>query len=332
MKLYEIGEFGLLELIANTVSRASRPDILLGIGDDAAVWHSRGLYQLGTTDILVQNVHFSLDIITWWELGWKALAVNLSDIAAMGGSPKYALVSLALPSDTEVEQVIALYQGMDALAENLDIIIIGGNIAMAPLVIISPCLIGEAEGAILTRSGALSGDKIAVTGFLGSAAAGLKMLAERLEFDDAITSYLRRSHLCPHPRIAEGKILTQNGVTTCIDLSDGLISDLSKVCQQSKVGARVSVNRVPIHPSVQAAFKEESLQLALSGGEDYELLFTAKSNVIDRLSSLMPTPITVIGEIVADKPGQVMLLDKEGKAIEWGRGGWEHFKDATKLS
>jgi thiamine-monophosphate kinase len=331
MELWQMGEFGLIEIITEFLNKSgvgdtSEHDILIGVGDDAAAWRSQGSPQLGTTDILVQDVHFSLDIITWRELGWKALAVNISDIAAMGGIPKHALVSLGLPSDTEVEQVLELYQGMAEIAKKFALSIIGGDVVKAPLVIISPSVVGMAGNNILTRSAALPGDLIAVTGYLGSSAAGLRMLKAGLELDAETASYLRQAHLSPLPRVGEGELLAQHGVRAAIDLSDGLVADLDKICQASKVGARVMTNRVPIHSSVQAAFERDSLRLALSGGEDYELLFTARGDVIEGAKSLMSGPVTVIGEIVAE-PRRVTLLDEEGKAMEWEGGGWEHFRD-----
>jgi thiamine-monophosphate kinase len=332
MKLSQIGEFGLIEIITEFLNRAGvsdtpEHDILIGVGDDAAAWRSQGLPQLGTTDTMVQDVHFSLDTITWQELGWKALAVNISDIAAMGGIPKHALVSLGLPQDTEVEQVIELYRGMAEIAKEFALSIIGGDVIKAPLVIISPSVVGVAGNNILTRSAALPGDLIAVTGYLGSSAAGLRMLKAGLELDEETARYLRRAHLCPLPRVREGEVLARHGVRAAIDLSDGLIADLGKVCQASKVGARVMANKMPIHPLVRAAFERDCLRLALSGGEDYELLFTARGDVIERTKSLMSSPVTVIGEIVVDEPGRVTLLDEEGKAMAWEGGGWEHFKD-----
>ena len=204
--------------------------------------------------------------------------------------------------------------------------IIGGDVVKAPLVIVSPSVVGMAGNNILTRSAALPGDLIAVTGYLGSSAAGLRMLKAGLELDEETASYLRQAHLCPVPRVGEGELLAQHGVRAAIDLSDGLVADLDKICQASKVGARVMTNRVPIHPLVQAAFEQDSLRLALSGGEDYELLFTARGDVIEGTKSLMSSPVMVIGEVVAE-PGQVTLLDEEGKAMEWEGGGWEHFRD-----
>lgn len=333
MKLSQLGEFGLIELIAEFLieSRTGelRREISVDVGDDAAAWRSPGLPELGTADILIQDVHFSLNSITWWELGWKALAVNISDIAAMGGSPKYALISLGLPPETEVEKIIELYQGMAEIAQKFDLAIIGGDVSQAPLVIISPVLFGIARDNILTRSQATPGDLIAVTGYLGSSAAGRRMLEAGLDFDGETVSYLRQAHLCPLPRVSEGRVLAQHGVRAAIDLSDGLIADLGKICHMSKVGARVFVNRLPVHPLMRAAFEKDSLRLALSGGEDYELLFAARSETIDKLREIMSSPLTVIGDIVEDESRRVLVIDEEGKEVEWEGGGWEHFRDES---
>jgi thiamine-monophosphate kinase len=327
MKAWELGEFGLIELIARTVGKAKRRDLVVGIDDDTAAWRTDKTVQLGTTDILIQNVHFSLDIATWRELGWKALAVNISDIAAMGGTPSFAMVSLGLPPDTEVDNIVELYRGMKEIASKFDVDIVGGNISRAPVVIIDVSLIGKASaGPLLTRSGAAPGDQIALTGYLGLSAAGLRILKSRRKLDHKTTAFFREAHLRPRPRVAEGQVLVQHGVKAAIDLSDGLLSDLTHVCKASRVGARVWINKLPIHPLLKSTFKKESLRLALSGGEDYELLFTARSSVITKLKKIMSSPITVIGEIVADKQGQVILLDAQGKEVEWDETGWDHFK------
>jgi thiamine-monophosphate kinase len=193
------------------------------------------------------------------------------------------------------------------------------------VVFISISLIGEASGSILTRSAALPGDRIAVTGYLGQATAGLRMLQSKLEFDPETTAFLRKAHLNPYPRVAEGLILAQNGVKAAIDLSDGLLGDLTHVCKASSVGAKVWISDLPVHPLVKTAFTDESASLALSGGEDYELLFMARDDVIDKLRDLMPSPVTVIGEIVKDDPGKIILVDENGVVIDRAERGWDHF-------
>jgi thiamine-monophosphate kinase len=164
-----------------------------------------------------------------------------------------------------------------------------------------------------------------VTGCLGQAAAGIRMLLADLEFDSETAAFLREAHLRPYPRVAEGQILVQNGVKAAIDISDGLVGDLTHICKASHVGARLWANSIPVHPLMKAAFKEESLGLAISGGEDYELLFTAGDDVIERVRGLMPIPVTVIGEITGDEPGKVTLLDEKGGIFDWELRGWDHF-------
>lgn len=323
MKVSELGEFGLIELF-DKILGSPGDEVLVGIGDDAAVWRTDDQIQIATTDALIENVHFTLSNTSWRELGWKALAVNLSDIAAMGGRPRYALVSLGLPGDTEVESLVELYEGMAELARLFNVAVIGGDVVAAPLVMLSPAVIGTAEN-ILTRSAAVARDQIAVTGLLGASAAGLVVLQRGLKFDEKTVSALREAHVKPHPRLKEGQILMRNEVKAAIDISDGLVSDLAKLCKASGVGARLFADDIPIHPLVRTAFNEDSLNLALSGGEDYELLFTGSMEVIAKVKGLMPCPVTVIGEITSYEPGTVRLFDEHGNEVKLEREGWEHF-------
>ena len=336
MKVSELGEFGLIELLADIVDRTKNPQdsswqrLLIGIGDDAAAWQGDSSIQLATTDSLIQDTHFDLNITTWEELGWKAIAVNLSDIAAMGGIPKYALISLALPGELETDCISSLYQGMAQIANQFGVAIIGGNIASASRTMITVTVLGSLESkSALTRSAAVPGDQVAVTGYTGLSAAGLKMLKQKLSFDAEISRLLRRAHLQPTPRINEGQVLLRHGVKAAIDISDGLIADLTHICKASKVSARINKDSVPIHPILQSNFKSDCQQLALSGGDDYELLFTASSQIINQVKQTTSCPVTVIGEITEGTPGQVTLIDAAGKSIPWRQGGWEHFKSKT---
>jgi thiamine-monophosphate kinase len=324
MKVSELGEFELIDLLAEMAGGGQDKHLLIGIGDDAAAWKGDASIQLATVDSFIQDVHFPSGIASWQELGWKALAVNLSDIAAMGGMPRYALVSLALPEDSEVDDVTALYTGMLELAQQYGVAIIGGDTSRAPLVIITITVLGNSQKKqILTRSTAEPGELVAVTGYLGAAAAGLEMLGKGRQLDIKAATRLRNAFLHPSPRIAEGQLLIEQGVKTAIDISDGLIADLNQICKASQVGARIEVDRVPVEPMVKARFGEKSLELALSGGEDYELLFTAGAEVIDRVKRAATCPITVVGEIVAGKG--VTVIDRRGNPIDVGKAGWEHF-------
>ncbi len=331
MKVSKLGEFGLIDLLAKMIADAKvdrlAPDQpLIGIGDDAAVWRTDGSLELATVDTMMQDVHFSLDTITWQELGWKALAINLSDIAAMGGVPEYALVALALPEDTKVVYITELYEGMIALAKQSRTAIVGGNISRAPMVSVTITVIGKSLSQdILRRSAARPGDVIAVTGYPGSAAAGLEMLTKELKFKPEVTEYLKSAFLHPVPRLAEGQMLVKHGIKAAIDISDGLIADLRHICEASKVSARIDVEKLPVHPLVKGSFGEKARGLALSGGEDYELLFTGPSDAINRVKAELKCPVTLIGEITAGAPGKIELIDASGKAIKVNKTGWQHF-------
>jgi len=330
MKVAELGEFGLIDLLDRMITESKinqvNPNLIIGIGDDAAAWRCAAPVQLATVDSMVQGIHFSLETTAWQELGWKSLAINLSDIAAMGGAPEYALVNLALPENTEVENVAELYRGMIELASQSKVAIVGGNISRSPQVAVTITVLGTSmNNSLLKRSNARPGDTIAVTGYLGSAAAGLEILTRKLKLKPDVTKYLREAFLHPVPRIAEGQLLVRRGINTAIDISDGLLSDLRHICEASKVSAKVNTDRIPIHDMVKASFGEKAREMALSGGEDYELLFTGSSDTINKIKGEMRCPVTAIGEIISGEPGKIDLLDARGKPVKANRTGWRHF-------
>ena len=331
MKVAELGEFGLINLLKEMVNESGVNEgalgqLVTGIGDDAAAWQWPAGVQLATVDSLVQDVHFTLDTISWEELGWKALAVNLSDIAAMGGMARYALVSLTLPDDTEVTGVTSLYRGMLKLAGVFGVALVGGDTCRSPLVTINLTVIGSSgDSRMLRRSGAEPGDLVAVTGYLGSAAAGLKMFQEKMVLDAGVTGYLKEAFLRPYPRLTEGRRLVEFGVKAAIDVSDGLVIDLGHIAEMSRVGARIEAERIPIEPRVRDSFGTRALALALAGGEDYELLFTASAESIAGLKEALSIPVTVIGEIVPDETGKVSVVDAGGRQLPLPDTGWEHF-------
>jgi thiamine-monophosphate kinase len=333
MKVSELGEFGLIDLLARMISETQNNELpphqqlIIGVGDDTAAWHGDNSIQLATVDSLIQDVHFSLVTTPWPELGWKALAVNLSDIAAMGGVPQYALVALALPPTTEVDSVSALYAGMLELANQAGVAIIGGNTCQAPEVSITVTALGSIKSKnIMRRNTAKPGDSIAITGYLGSAAAGLTMMTDRLQFSMEATNYLRDAFNKPVPRLAEGQLLAKYGVATAIDISDGLLADLKHICQSSQVGARIETDRLPVHPAVRDNFGDRALPIALGGGEDYELLFTASTKTIDRIRNEISCPVSIIGEITEGPAGEVSLRDANGQPFIMSEAGWEHFR------
>ena len=331
MKVSELGEFGLIDLLAGMISasqtgQSAAHGIVSGIGDDAAAWKTDTATALATVDSLVEGVHFTLDTITWKELGWKSLAINLSDIAAMGGVPGYALVALALPGDTDVEAATALYEGMLELANLHDVVVIGGNMCSSPLVSVTISVYGSSpDNRMLRRSTAVPGDTIAVTGYPGSAAAGLKMLKDKLQFGAETATYLRTSWVRPVPRIREGQLLLRRGIVTAIDISDGLHADLGHICRASRVGATVEVEKLPLHTGVRHAFGDTARELALTGGEDYELLFTGSAETIAAVRAEATIPVTVLGTITDEDPGTVRAVDADGNPVPVENRGWEHF-------
>jgi thiamine-monophosphate kinase len=332
VKVSELGEFGLIDLIDEMVGRkvADRAgygkELLLGIGDDTAAWKCKGKTQLATTDTLVQDVHFKLERISWEELGYKSIAVNLSDIAAMGGIPQYALVSICLPGDTDVENIRELYRGMLDVSDKYKTIIAGGNITSSDRLIINVTIYGYTDNGILTRSSAKPGDKIAVTGFTGLSRAGLRIMKQPMEMDHETLILLRKAQNQPEPRLEFGQILAKAGVKTAIDISDGLVADLQHICSSSKVSARIDLASVPVHPLLKQYFKDDCVSMILAGGEDYELLFTASDHIMNKVKNRMPDNVFIIGTIQTGDAGTVDVLDNKGNKVSLKESGWDHFK------
>jgi thiamine-monophosphate kinase len=331
MKVSKLGEFGLIDRIARMIADAKvgvlsldRPRI--GIGDDAAVWRPSGALELGTVDTMFEGIHFNTETTPWHDLGWKSLAINLSDIAAMGGSPEYALVALALSEETAVADVTSLYEGIIELARETHTAIVGGNVSRAPQVSVTITVIGRTISTeILRRDTARPGDVIAVTGNPGSAAGGFEMLSQGLKFKSEASEYLKGAFLHPVPRLSEGQALLKMGVKTAIDISDGLLSDLRHICEDSKVSATIFAERLPIHPLLKSSYGDKASGLALAGGEDYELLFTTSDTLINKAKTELKCPVAAIGEITAGEPGKIDLIDAHGKTVKTGKSGWRHF-------
>ncbi len=337
-----IGEFALIDQLAATLAEsgaATAPD-LLGIGDDAAIWtptpNTRAVI---TTDSLIEGIHFRRDWTSWDDLGHKALAVNLSDIAAMGAQPKLATISLALTGQECVADLQALYHGLGHLAAQYQVIIAGGDIVSSPERLgLHITVVGEswpeAAGRLLTRDSAVPGDLLAVSGPLGLSAAGLRRLLQPPVSSTAADAAFLQAHHHPEPRIAFGRILIAAGVRTAMDLSDGLAGDLAKICQRSNVGAQVEQRRLPVPTTVRQAFPHDWVTLATRGGEDYELLFACPPETLTQLQRLLPEaklPVpTVIGVITAPPrtgpPIQLILPD--GITQPLGGGAFDHFNQA----
>ena len=330
-----MGEFGLIDLLKGMLAeQRPKPEarspqdfrLLVDIGDDAAAWRHGGGTELYTTDTMVEGVHFTQQTLSWYDVGWKVIAANASDIAAMGGLPAYALVTLGLPEETEVESIKYLYSGVIDLANLQGITIAGGDVVRSPVVFVTLGLTGIAEHECLLRSTARAGDRIAVTGYVGSSAGGLRVLQGDTSNGGDLEEYLREAHRRPVPCVKEGLALSSGGVRTAIDISDGLVDDLSKLCLASGVAAEIDVRKIPVHPALMKLFPEEHMDLALNGGEDYQLLFTAPSELLEKVLVELPAPAAVIGEIVRGEAGRVTVVDSDtGEELSLPQKGWDHF-------
>ena len=334
----DIGEFGLIERLSMALPThvRDRGSLELGIGDDAAVWQpSEGERVVLSTDSLIENVHFRLDWTDWESLGHKMLAVNISDLAAMGADPKLALVTLGLNGDERIDDLESLYRGLGALALQYSMAVAGGDIIRSPraLVLHVTALGHSRRGHVLKRSGANVGDLIGVTGTLGASAAGLRLLALNaadLRRRAATADRLIKAHLKPEPRVALGTVLLEHGATSAMDLSDGLLGDLPKILSASRVSARLEERKIPVAAAVRALFANEWIDLALRGGEDYELLFTAPPGVrtaIERAMQEVGGTATFVGDIVpkgSDDPTiEIMGMDNQVRTEL--PGAFDHF-------
>jgi len=326
VKLQDLGEFGLIDRIASQVKE--RTGVLLGIGDDAAALApTTGAVTLATADMLVEGVHFDVAFSDPFTLGRKSLAVNLSDLAAMGARPRHTLLSLAIPPALSVEFLDGFTRGFLAMADEFQVALVGGDTcaSMSGMVISVTALGEQRPELVVRRSTACPGDLVMVTGTLGDAALGLELLRRGERSGSAV---LR--HLDPLPRVAAGLMLAEARLATAmIDVSDGLLADLGHILDQSGVGAFLELARLPVSEDYGQHFVgsgSDPFLHPLTGGEDYELLFTAlpeHESEIKRQLDACGVPVTVIGEIVAARGLSVMAPD--GSSYNVARKGYNHF-------
>lgn len=319
-----MAEFDLIELLRQRCAH-SRADVRLGIGDDAAVVGvPAGSELVVCTDTMVAGVHFPFDTDPA-DIGWKALAVNLSDLAAMGATPAWATLALTLPS-ADAAFVARFADGFAELARLHDVALIGGDTTRGPLTVTVTAHGFIPAGKALRRDGARAGDVVCVSGTPGDAAAGLRCLEERAddlgEARAALVARLNR----PQPRIATG-ISLRDVAGACIDVSDGLVADLGHVAASSGVGIEIDAACLPASAALQECFDAQTrLALQLAGGDDYELAFTVAEKNVNAMHAALER-----GEVRATRIGRVVegsgvrVLDAEGRSLSMPRGGWEHF-------
>ena len=350
----EVGEFGLIDRLHRGLGEvASARDLVVGIGDDAAVYRVGGAGAGGaarvhvvTTDALVEGVHFDRTFVPLRALGWKAVAVNLSDVAAMNATPRFATIALGLPNNLSVEGAEALYAGVAQACERYGLAVVGGDTTASARLTITVTVVGEAEEAdIVTRAGAAPGDLLCVTGDLGAAAAGLQVLLAGKEVMDGgggpaggdgadgpprpdLTefAYVVERHLMPQARLDRVGQWAEAGVrpTALVDVSDGLASEAHHLSQAGTVGAVVDGGLLPVHVQTALAarrFDARPEAYALYGGEDYELLFTLPEAEAPKLD---PATYAVVGQIVEPDEGVVLRLP-DGNRVPLAAGGYKHY-------
>jgi thiamine-monophosphate kinase len=335
-RVSEIGEFGLIERIRARKS-VQDEDLVVGIGDDCAVVRRGPVLEVLTTDCLVEGTHYEDGWLGMKDIGWKALAVNVSDVAAIGGIPKHALVTLFLPRDFEVTQVDDIYEGMEECGDLMGVSVVGGDIVrtIGPFAI-SVALSGVCErDQLVLRSGARQDDLIVVTGTLGDASVGMRLMHEGWDTSHPTAEECVRRYQRPIPRLNEARTIIQTLLpSSMIDISDGLLSDLWHIMDASGVGAVLDADRIPIGKCVLDYFegdREEALSQALGGGEDYELLFTVAGRheeTLEEVGKGLGIGLTPIGKITAKGIG--VKLAEAGGERELGRAGFDHFGPSEK--
>jgi thiamine-monophosphate kinase len=337
-----VGDVGEFELIDRLVARLgpARSDTIVGAGpDDTCVLRlGDGTLQLATIDSQIEGIHFHTEHFSPEDVGRKAAAVNLSDIAAMGGTPTHALAALSAPLELSADFALRVVDGLSMELSRWGADLVGGNLSRGERVVLDMTLLGEVDQErLLLRSGARPGDAVLVTGHLGAAAAGMALMMARHD-PSGLPPEHRQTVLArqrwPEPRLEIGPLLGARGATAAIDLSDGLASDVRHICRASGVGVRIEASQIPVAPATLAvaeALELNATELALGGGEDYELLFTAPpekiGKIVDSVASITRVPVTRIGCVTA--VSSIALVRDDG-AEQPLVGGWQHFAAGSR--
>ena len=326
-----MAEFNLIERIRKAIGPPGH-GTLVGLGDDAAVYKPPGQLELLTCDAFVEGVHFRRDYATFEEIGAKCMVANVSDVAAMGGFPARAVLSICVPPDMTDEDVDALYRGALDVCRRYGAEVVGGDTVSSPSgLVVSVALTGSVDrDHVVTRAGAVVGDAVVVTGELGGSEAGLRALAQGLPEEGGVRDAMRR-HLMPTARIAEAQALIEVATPhAMIDVSDGLSSDVWHIAEESNVGIALDADRIPLAPcalDVAERLGVDPIELALTSGEEFELVVAIPKNEVERtaehVEAVTGTGVTWIGEVVGAKRG-CTLVRRDGVADPLERGGYEH--------
>ena len=336
-----MNEFDLLAKLRARLGTAGA-QVVVGSGDDAAVVRVGGALSVTSVDAFVEGVHFRLATTSMHDLGHKCLAASLSDIAAMAARPGEAYIAVGLPEHLGERELLELAGGAHALAQEHDVLICGGDLTRADELFVAVSVVGYADDAksLATRRGAAAGHLVGVTGALGGSGAGLLLLERKPAGIDLQTgARLLDRHLRPQPLLEAGRALAAAGVSSMLDVSDGIASDLERLCEQSAVRIEAELQALPVDegvPEVAAAAGCDPLELAAAAGEDYELLFTAPAEVreaVERAGEENESPVTWIGRVVggsAEGEAAVTLLDETGRPRVLA--GWDHLRTGRERS
>ena len=311
-----MNELDVIQRISQRLPGAP-PEVIVGVGDDCAVLRLGDRDWVAAADMLVSGHHFEDSWATPEDVGYKAVAVNVSDVAAMGGTPRFILVSGGADNS---ETTLRCMEGVMRACVEFGVYPLGGDTTRAAALTVDVAILGELTAPPVLRSGASPGDILAVTGELGASAAGLLALQGGAREPERLV----RKHLRPEPRVAAGKVAARLRVGAMLDLSDGLAMDVGRICEASGVGCRIELEKLPIAGDTReaaASFNRDAEELAATGGEDYELLICAPEEVITALRESLDLPLTVIGEMT-EGGGPVFL--RNGEPVE-GLSGWDHF-------
>jgi thiamine-monophosphate kinase len=320
-------EFALIDDLVAKLRPSDLPDLVVGIGDDSSAIRRGPFIDVYTTDTMVDGVHFLSESVVWEDLGWKSIAVNLSDIAAMGAEPLHTLVTLGIPAGFSSIQLESIYTGIDAITSELGGSVTGGDIVRADNLFISVTAVGTIDTRSsenpepMLRSNSSSGDVIGLAGVVGASSAGLRFIMAGKPVPE-----WAQVHNRPIPGVSTGQALRNAGVRCAIDVSDGLVADLGHICERSNVAATVDMANVPVSAELKTMLPKDWQRLALTGGEDYVLLFTCTEEVFAHAESTIETPLARIGAVSdrADSEQYVTVIDDAGNDITPTQGGWDH--------
>jgi len=330
-ELSDLGEFGLIKRLETKFS-SDLPGQFTGIGDDCSIIPlSEGRLQLITTDLLIENIHFLTEKITAKELGFKSLAVNLSDIAAMGGVPESAYLSIGFPGELKVNWIDDFFDGILQLCKSSNVKLMGGDTTRSRQIVINFCVTGSVKSHhVKRRDHAKPGDIVCITDTLGDSGAGLKILLENKELDED-SYYLIKKHNKPRPHLEEGKWLGQKPeVNAMIDVSDGIESDLRRIMDSSGFGSEIDLDQVPVSGkllSVAQKYSWNPIDLALTGGEDYCLMCTVEASKVDQLAQNFEQEFSCklfqVGRIIEEN---ALYFTHKGQRVDYKMQGFDHFR------